>query len=61
MVKRTTVPRRGTSARYEAENDLQTLQTAQQIQADPKRFAVAKKIGVDQMKAIKKVIVKKKT
>jgi len=58
--KTTRLPREGTTERYRAENDLQTLKTAEEIHADAKRFAQAKKIGVKQVDAIKKVLVKKK-
>lgn len=63
MAKKTSrkrLPRANTQARWHAENDLQTLKTAEEIRSSPKRFTDAKKIGVTQVTAIKKVLTKKR-
>lgn len=65
MAKKTTrkrstgLARVGTMARYAAENDLSTLKQAEEIRGDSKRFSNAKKVGVKQVSAIKKVLTKK--
>ena len=59
MAKRR-LPKEGTSARYQAENDFQILTRAEEIHASPKRFSDAKKIGINQLEAISKVILNQK-
>jgi len=47
-------------SKWQAEEDLRTLQRASEIEADSKRVKAAKKVAKDQMDALRKVTIKGK-